>query len=124
MGTLPPLGQPFLGTYTTLTKAHPEVLSATLRYTESDYGSKSPEQYRDLSNDGRVRCGNTRCHRGGYDLRFQVEQMIEKRLEEEPVAISCNGDEGTPGGRKIGQSCDRRMKGIITIKYKQVIESK
>ena len=118
MGTLPPLGTSFFGSYTTLTKLHPEVLSAAVRYTESGFGFDFKDQYRDLSSDGRVSCGNPRCHRGGYDLRFQVEQMIEKKIEEEEVAVRCQGDEGTPGGKKKGQSCDKRMKGTILIKYK------
>jgi hypothetical protein len=121
MGNLRPLGTPFLGTLTTFAKAYPEVQSAIVRFTESEFGSNPKDKIHDLFHDSRVACGNPRCQRGGYDFRFQVEQMIGSKIEEEPVSVSCGGDEGSPAGRKRGRTCDMAMSGTIQIKYKQTV---
>lgn len=120
MGKLREVSPPFFGTLSTFAKTYPEVHSAIVRFVESEFGSSPKDRIHSLSDGPRVPCANPRCQRGGYDFQFQVEQMIRSKIEEQPIAVSCHGDEGSPAGRRPGRTCDMAIKGTIRITYKQV----
>jgi hypothetical protein len=65
-----------------------------------------------------MRCGNSRCYRGGYELDLIVHEMVGNREEQREIELHCEGDEGT-AKRKVGKSCLRSIKGTIKVKRKQ-----
>jgi hypothetical protein len=60
-----------------------------------------------------LRCGNPRCYRGEYHIGMVGPPGPDR--PETPVHLHCNGDEGTPGGRKLGRSCLWSIKGTLRI---------
>ncbi|WP_062067769.1 hypothetical protein [Sphingobium baderi] len=67
-----------------------------------------------------VACPNRRCQRGGFnfgDFLANYSYGGKGTLEIEN-SYPCNGDEGSPAGRKRGQGCMNsfKVKGTITFK--------
>jgi hypothetical protein len=122
MGTLRERGTPFFGTKSTFAGAYPSVERAIVRFTETDAGENPRERIHDLADGPRAACGNPRCRRGGYDFQPQFERMLSQGIESEAVDMSCMGDEGTPKGKRKGQSCLMSIEGTITITYKKPTE--
>lgn len=117
MGTLRERGTPFIGTRTSFASAYPTVERASVRFTETDFGDNPGERVHDLADGPRAACSNPRCQRGGYDFELQFAEMVRKGIESVAVDMSCRGDEGTPKGRRRGQSCLMSMTGTINVKY-------
>jgi len=122
MGTLRERGTPFIGTRTSFASAYPTVERAIVRFTETDFGDNPRERVHDLADGPRAACGNPRCQRGGYDFELQFAEMVRHGIESDAVNVSCRGDEGTPKGRRIGQSCLMSMTGMINVKYMKPTE--
>jgi hypothetical protein len=119
MGMLRERGTPFIGTLAGFTSAYPTVEYAIVRFTETDFGDNPRERVHDLAGGPRTGCGNPRCQHGGYDFELQLREMVRRGIESETVDKSCQGDEGTPKGRRQGQSCSMSLTGTITIKYRK-----
>src|SRR5258708_21369951 len=113
---------PFFRTRTTLDLVYPTVEGAIVRFTETDFGDNPRERAHNFADGPRAACSNPLCRRGGYDFELQFTEMIRREIESEAVDMSCGGDEGTPKGRREGQSCLMSMAGTLTIKYKQTTE--
>ena len=118
LGQLPERRQPFIGHLTSFHEAYPTVENATVRFTETDFGSDPEVRYWSLADGPRIPCRNSACQRGGYNLEWLVGSMIASKVESKEISMSCDGDEGTPKGRKIGRSCDMSMKGTINVSYR------
>jgi hypothetical protein len=116
--------RPFLGPGVSFHVAYPTVESATVRFTETDFGDDPKVMYWNLTDGPRIPCRNAACQRGGYNVEYLVGEMIRNQIECKTIDMSCNGDEGSPKGRKIGRSCDMSMEGTINVKYKTSAESK
>lgn len=52
-----------------------------------------------------VRCINPKCQRGGLQLELFLDSVKKDTPFTYESDFYCNGDEGTPGGRKIGIHC-------------------
>jgi hypothetical protein len=50
----------------------------------------------------RMRCSNNRCKRGGYDIEQEIRNMTYGKVTEREFILHCEGDEGSPKGRKKG----------------------
>ncbi len=119
MGTLQERGTPFVATRATFALAYPTVKRAIVCFTETDFGDNPHERVHDLADGPRAACSNPRCRRGGYDFEPQFMEMVRRGIESEAVDMSCGGDDGTPKGRRKGQSCLMSMEGTLTIEYKK-----
>jgi hypothetical protein len=109
-----------LGLTDSFATAFPTLDDAIIRYTESDFGNDPRQGVWSLKhNGGQMRCGNPRCYRGGYELDREVSNMIYAGITEREIWLTCNGDEGSPKGRKKGQECLHSIKGTITLRMKQ-----
>lgn len=97
----------------------PTIDDAIIRFTESDFGNSPKTGVWSLRNSGPVMsCGNPRCQRGGYNLANEVQMMIYAGMSEREIRLSCNGDEGSPKGRRPGRECMQRLEAKITLKLK------
>jgi hypothetical protein len=91
-----------------------------LVYEEFDAGFAVPRMGRTVrtfspKEQGRMlRCSNPLCYRGGYDIGSMTGSINPDRPEI-PVHMHCEGDEGMPGGRKLGRSCLWSIKGTLRI---------
>jgi hypothetical protein len=97
----------------------PQDEDVVLVYEEFDFGSSVPRMGRSVrtfspkEQGGMLRCGNPRCYRGGYDIGMVGTPAADR--PEIPVHMHCEGDEGMPGGRKLGRSCLWSIKGTLRI---------
>jgi hypothetical protein len=110
---------------TTFEKAFPALEDVRIEYTEGSIGSglvdKSQSDFRSFttirSTGGQARCSNPSCYRGGYEFDFDVHDMVRGKLVTKRFYKPCEGDEGTPKGRKIGRRCDHAIIAKLTITY-------
>jgi hypothetical protein len=102
--------KPLFGTTNQVNEAFPGVISVDLHVSQdpNGYYRRSAGQntnYFTLQSLSRhVDCLNPRCNQGGLDL-----QNIVRFFESGEYDFWCRGHEGTPKGRKVGDSCDNRF---------------
>jgi len=65
-----------------------------------------------------VSCRNLRCQQGGIELQQTIYFMVQNRETQKSLDGICNGHEGTPKGRRIGNPCDNGYAVNIEITYK------
>lgn len=82
----------------------------------SGYHYGPPCSFRSLG--GLIRCGNPVCSRGGYEIDFDVHDMVRRKLVEKEFTRRCQGDEGSPKGQRLGRRCLNYLRYKITVQYK------
>lgn len=115
-----------LGGTCTFDKAFPELEEALIQYYEIGDGIETmrgfppPGTYTNPHQvkEPRMRCSNNRCKRGGYDIEQEIRNMIYSRVTEREFILHCEGDEGSPKGRKKGQPCMNMLHVRLKLKYK------
>jgi hypothetical protein len=65
-----------------------------------------------------IDCHNPRCYNGGFSIGEVMEDMISKNETKRNGATCCQGNEGTPKGRRIYHSCPHHFNYAISIKHK------
>jgi hypothetical protein len=100
----------------------PTLEDAWLEFTEFEYGAqKRKGKFNIRENGGLMRCSNSRCYRGGYELDDEIHKMLAEGKAEKEIDISCAGDEGTPRGRTIGRHCAFSIEGTIFLRFKNAV---
>ena len=100
-------------------EAFPQLEDAVFRYDELDFGNKNGSGVFSLGIEGGLlRCRNPRCERGGYEIDQEVYEMLRQGISQKEVHLHCRGDEGTPKGRRRGESCLHSVEGKITLEMK------
>lgn len=103
--------EPFLGSLTDREKALSSLPEFTLKIEQDPWGDYLNEerQRKSIFSKQNVprsfRCCNPRCQQGGLDL-----QKIIFHFNSGEYSIHCSGHEGSPKGRRKGQSCDNTFK--------------
>jgi hypothetical protein len=111
-------GRIFVGPPVSFDQAFTGVEDITVDFTEYSYGTERRKgTFRIRQQGGQMRCSNDHCYRGGYEFDFIAHEMIRTGETHREIEMRCEGDEGTPKRRR-GRSCDRSIKGTITIKPK------
>lgn len=67
---------------------------------------------------GLIRCSNPMCNRGGYEVDWDVHDMLRRKLVTKEFTRRCPGDEGSPKGRRPGPKCLNTLHFKLTLKYK------
>jgi hypothetical protein len=99
----------------------PKHQDVVLVYEEFDAGfpvirmGQSLRGFSPSERGGWLPCGNPLCNRGGYDIG-PLAQIVATNRSEMEIALRCNGDQGTPGGRKLGESCLWSIKVTLRIR--------
>lgn len=73
--------------------------------------------YDELTIQRKIPCSNPKCQQGGYEIQLILESLIRRNDEKSEGKINCNGHEGTPKGRKNGNSCWNSITYKIDIIY-------
>jgi hypothetical protein len=110
--------------FTTFEKAFPELEDAIIEYVEGgpyDYPlSQENRKLHSLKNQGPVICcGNTKCRQGGYEIDFDVRDMIRDSVSEREGNKVCPGSEGSPQLRKVYRKCCNSIDYKISLIYKK-----
>lgn len=107
----------------TFESVFPDLEDAVVEYYETDLGRPSPSTYNRRHSlkllGGLIRCGNSLCHRGGYEVDWDVHDMRREGAAQKEFVKRCPGDEGSPKGRRHGRDCLRSLHYRITLKYKK-----
>ena len=109
----------FFGTKVTFAEAFPQVEECSVSVKES--GDVEPEWFEDRierSPGEYINCSNPRCYNGGFRVGMYIRDMVEKRETEREGSASCQGNEGSPKGRRISGPCMNLFKYKICIRYK------
>ena len=100
-------------------QAYPTLESALIEFVETDFGHLLRSGVWDFARQGGLMaCANSSCRRGGYEFDFIVSGMVRENLTEKKIDMMCPGDEGSPKGRRKGQTCDHMLEGTIKLRYK------
>lgn len=119
--------EPFLGKKCHFEEAFPEVDTIKIDYTESQIGGFSKASDGDMGrrviNDKHsiceyLPCHNLYCCNGGFHIGPIIYDMVRNRKETSAGEYVCQGDEGSPKGRKIYRRCLHKFDYTITINYK------
>jgi len=68
---------------------------------------------------GLLMCSNPSCRRGGFEIDFDVHDMVREKLVTKEFVKRWPGDEGSPKGRRRGQRCLNTLHCRVTLTYKQ-----
>lgn len=110
---------------TTFEKAFPGIESIRVDVNETGeirFGGN--RTYTNSSLGEFVNCSNSMCYNGGFRIGDVVREMNYKREENREGSAICQGNEGSPKGRRIYRKCLNHFDYKITIKYKDVVEDK
>ncbi len=98
---------PFLGSTEDRGQAFPDIKSLKVKILQDPYGYYYREEHQRETVYSKntipryATCGNPRCQQGGVDL-----QSLVLFSESGEYSFHCNGHEGSPKGRRKGNSCD------------------
>lgn len=110
-------------------EAFPEIDTIRLEYSEKGV---VPQYYHRLNAEGEyawcrtdknaigefINCSNPLCYNGGINVGHVIREMVKNREETKEGSAICQGNEGSPKGRRIYRSCLNYFKYKITITYK------
>lgn len=104
---------------TTFDKAFPDVAECIVEVEESGDGISGMNRKRTHRNPGQyINCSNNLCYNGGFNISSHIYDMVSKRETFREDSAFCQGNEGSPKGRRIYRKCMNFFKFNITIKYK------
>lgn len=113
------------GNPTTFTELFPEVKSLELTVQEhGEFSSFAPSvkssiHFTKSSIPSKITCSNPKCQQGGYELQWILTEVIRKKDRKYKSIFHCNGHEGTPKGRRIGDPCCNNIEIEIDIDYEK-----
>ncbi len=111
------------GEPTTFEKAFPEIKNISIEFNQRGYGVYNEESKRRITDSRDIgeylNCNNSSCQRGGFAIGQEIREMVRSKETEREKLLICEGDEGSPKGRKIGRRCINHINVKIKIKYKK-----
>lgn len=66
-----------------------------------------------------INCSNSFCYNGGFSIGSILREMVSKKQTELETRKGCQGNEGSPKGRRIYRKCLNSFKIKVSIKYKE-----
>lgn len=114
-------GAPFLGTVATFKAAYPDVQSIRVHARhEGDAlsDSRKTQSYSEYDLPPVLPCVNPLCQQGGYDLTATLIALTHGKQPSHHVTWHCNGHEGSPKGRRRGDSCSNYVEVDFQVTYK------
>lgn len=66
---------------------------------------------------GLIHCKNPRCQQGGYKFQLWITEMVRTGKTLDEGTWHCEGHEGTPSGRRVGDLCGNYLEWKLTIRY-------
>lgn len=64
-----------------------------------------------------VNCSNSLCYNGGFSIGEIIRDMIKEKKTEFEISKLCQGNEGSPKGRRIYRKCLNFFKIKISLRY-------
>lgn len=118
--------RPFLvGKETTFANAYPDVKRVVLEVRQDSNGWYAREEWKRITkHDGlspprHIPCLNPRCQQGGLDLEVFIMTLASGSSTTYSNSFSCPGHEGSPKGRRHGESCMNHFELTLTVERKE-----
>jgi len=112
-------------TKTTFEKAFPEIKNINVEVKETGNGTYNSSRTSHYSKEyigEYVNCSNPACYNGGFRLGGIIREMVYKKETEREGSAMCQGNEGSPKGRKIYRKCWNDFSYKIQIEYIENVE--
>jgi len=107
-------------------EAFPEIKDLTVEVEESGHGVSEwnrKRTYRKQYFPGEyIDCSNPLCYNGGFSIGSILREMVRNRQTELETSKLCQGNEGSPKGRRIYRKCMNFFKIKVSIKYREASE--
>lgn len=104
-------------------EAFPEIEDLTVEVEESGHGVSDwhrKSTYRKQNLPGQyIDCSNPLCYNGGFSIGLILRQMVRNKQTELETSKLCQGNEGSPKGRRIYGKCMNFFEIKVSIKYKE-----
>ena len=107
-------------TKTTFEKAFPEIKDISVEVKETGRGTYNGSRTSHYSNSNigeYVNRSNSMCYNGGFRLGGIIREMVYKKETVREGSAMCQGNEGSPKGRKIYRKCWNDFSYKIQIEY-------
>ena len=102
-------------------EAFPEIDTINVTVVESGsgiYDQTSTRSYDKHSLGEYIDCSNPACYRGGFSVGSMIQGMVSHKETHTEESTICQGNEGSPKGRRIYRKCINFFKVVIDIQYK------
>jgi hypothetical protein len=99
-------------------EAFPTVKKLRLVVTQYDVMESTTDEYLHFSLPPQIRCSNPICQQGGYELQTYLFALVDSKITKREWTEQCNGHEGSPKGRRKGETCCNYSKFTLSIEYK------
>lgn len=104
-------------------EAFPEIEDLTVEVEEFGEGTTKWNRervYRKQRFPGEyIDCHNPLCYNGGFSIGEILREMVANRQTELYTSKLCQGNEGSPKGRRIHKKCMNGFHVKVSIKYKE-----
>jgi site-specific DNA-adenine methylase len=107
-------------------KVFPDLEDVKIEYTETGDFEYFDPRYQSRtkihsvkSQGGLIRCSNPSCRQGGYEMDFDIHDMIREGVSERSGHKICAGSEGSPKLRRIYRKCLNSIDYKITLVRKK-----
>ncbi|HPW98276.1 MAG TPA: hypothetical protein PK218_06940 [Flavobacterium sp.] len=102
--------------------AFPQIEDLTVEVEESrhgvgDWNRKSTYKKQNFPGEY-INCSNSLCYNGGFSIGSILREMVRNKQTELETSKLCQGNEGSPKGRRIYRKCMNFFKIKVSIKYK------
>lgn len=110
-------------TKTTFEKAFPQIKDISVVVTESGVGVYGNDlSYYNKQHLGEyIKCSNSLCYNGGFSIGHIIRDMVHNKEVDKESSKLCQGNEGSPKGRRIYRKCLNIFKYKIHIDYHKEI---
>jgi len=103
-------------------EAFPQIENLKVKVEESGEGiheSSNPRYYDEKVAGQYIDCSNPLCDRGGFSIGKILHEMVNKKETHNETSASCQGNEGSPEGKRIYRKCFNHFKVTVDIKYQE-----
>lgn len=106
----------------TFKRAFPEITELSIQIEDYGHGVNKWNKYRSFSKNNSsgeyIDCINPLCYNGGFSIGDIIREMIMNKEEFKEGSNFCQGNEGSPKGRRIYKKCMNMFIYKVKIKYK------
>ena len=104
---------------TTFEKAFPQIKDISVVVTEMGTGVRGnySRSYNKHYLSEYINCSNSLCYNGGFSIGSIIRDMVYKKEIDKEGSEMCQGNEGSPKGRRIYRKCVNIFKYKIHIDY-------
>jgi hypothetical protein len=104
-------------------EAFPQIEDLVIEVEESGrdvwHGSSKSTYRMDHLPGEYINCSNSLCYNGGFSIGSILREMVRNKQTEIETGKMCQGNEGSPKGRKIYRKCLNMFKIKVSLTYKK-----